>query len=85
MPVAELLKGSISPQQYLAQADAANPRAYLMLQCEVQFYLGQYYLTKGEKDLARQSFSAAVETGVTDFMEYDWALRELEVLAAVAR
>jgi lipoprotein NlpI len=84
VPVAELLKGSISPEQYLALADATNPRAYLMLQCEAQFYLGQYYLTKGEKDLARRSFSAAVLTGVTDFMEYDWALRELEVLAGTA-
>ncbi|MFN0317790.1 MAG: hypothetical protein ACKVQA_22415 [Burkholderiales bacterium] len=85
VPVAELLKGSISAEQFLAQTDATNPRAYLMLQCEAQFYLGQYYLTKGEKDLARKSFSAAVETGITDFMEYDWALREIEALAGTAR
>lgn len=85
VPVAEMLKEVLSPEQMLAQADAQNPRAYLMLQCEAQFYLGQYYLAKGQKDLARQSFTAAVETGVTDFMEYDWALRELEVLGVARR
>ena len=85
VPVAELLTGALSPQQLLALAEPDNPRAYLMLQCEARFYLGQYYLMKGEKELARQSFTAAVDTGVTDFMEYDWALRELEVLSVAPR
>jgi lipoprotein NlpI len=81
-PVIKLFSGTMSPEQVLTLSDAVNPRTHLMLQCEAQFYLGQYYLLQGQRDLARSSFKAAVDTGVTDFMEYDWAARELEVLAS---
>lgn len=81
VPIAELFIGRITPEQVKERAEANNPRAHLMLQCEAQFYLGQHYLIKGEKELARASFMAAVDTGITDFMEYDWAVRELEMLS----
>lgn len=80
IPVAELYTGSMTPEQVMQRAEANNPRAHLMLQCEAQFYLGEYYLIKGDKEKARSHFNAAIDTGITDFMEYDWAVRELEML-----
>ncbi len=85
VPVAELFTGASTPEKLLERAESDNPRTHLMLQCEAQFYLGEYYLMKGEKELARASFNAAVETGITDFMEYDWALRELELLNVASK
>ena len=85
MPVADLYLGNTTPEKVLANAESSIARTHLMLQCEAQFYLGEYYLLKGEKERARASFKASLDTGVTDFMEYDWALRELEVLDAKSR
>lgn len=80
VPVADLYAGTLEPERVLEMADSSNPQTFLSLQCEAQFYLGQYYLMKGRKDDARASFQAAVDTGKTDYMEYDWSVRELELL-----
>lgn len=80
VPAALLLQGEGSPEAVLKRADVDNPGTFLSLQCEAHFYVGQHHLLKGRKDEARASFQAAVDTGKTDYMEYDWALRELELL-----
>lgn len=80
LPVADLLLGQASPEQMLELADSPNPGTYLSYQCEALFYLGQHYLVQGRRDEARASFQAAVDTGKVDYMEYDWALREIELM-----
>lgn len=80
LPVADLLLGQSTPEQMLELADSPNAGTYLSYQCEARFYLGQHYLVQGRRDEARASFQAAVDTGKVDYMEYDWALRELESL-----
>jgi lipoprotein NlpI len=81
-PVMRLLVESGTPEAVLAAAQAPDPESYLKLQCEAQFYVGEYYLIAGDAARARAAFEAAVATGVTEFLEWDWARRELEVLAA---
>jgi lipoprotein NlpI len=81
-PVMRLLAGSGTPEALLTAAEAPDPESYLRLQCEAQFYLGEHYLIAGDRERARAAFEAAVATGVTEFLEWDWARRELELLAA---
>jgi lipoprotein NlpI len=79
-PVMRMLVGSGTPEAALAAAQVPQPQAYLQLQCEAQFYAGEYYLIQGDRAQARAAFEAAVATGVTEFLEWDWARRELELL-----
>lgn len=80
VPVAQLLLGERTVEEVLQRADSSNPRTYLSMQCEAHFYIGQHHLIQGRREQARESFQAAVDTGKSDDLEYDWALRELESL-----
>jgi lipoprotein NlpI len=80
-PVMRMLVDSATPEAVLAAAQAPDPESYLKLQCEAQFYVGEHYLIAGDRPRARAAFEAAVATGVTEFLEWDWARRELEGLA----
>lgn len=80
VPVADLLNEERSVEEVLQRADSSNARTYLSIQCEAHFYVGQYHLIHGRREQARESFQAAADTGKTDDLEYDWALRELEAL-----
>lgn len=77
-PVVQMLAGQMEPEAAIEAAEGKNPRQTLMQQCEGYFYAGQQYLIRGERDKAKAAFEAAVATGVTEFMEYDWAVQELE-------
>lgn len=77
-PVVQMLAGTLAPEAAIAAATSVNPRQTLMQQCEAYFYAGQHYLIHREPDKARAAFEAAVATGVTEFLEYDWAVQELE-------
>jgi len=77
-PVVQMLAGQMEPEAAIEAAKGKNPRQTLMQQCEAYFYAGQQYLIRGERDKAKAAFEAAVATGVTEFMEYDWAVQELE-------
>lgn len=81
-PLMRLLVGSGTPEAALEAARAPDPETYLKLQCEAQFYVGEHYLMAGDLQRARRAFEAAVATGVTEFLELDWARRELESLDA---
>jgi lipoprotein NlpI len=79
-PVVRMFLGAIEPQEAIAAADSRNPQTALMQQCEAQFYAGEQHLIRGDAAQARIAFQGAVATGVTEFLEYDWALRELELM-----
>ena len=79
-PVLQMFSGNLQPEEAIAAAASTNPRAELLQQCEAYFYAGEEYLLRGERDKARAAFEAAVATGVTEFLEYDWSARELELL-----
>lgn len=79
-PVVQMLAGQMEPEAAIEAASGSNPRQTLMKQCEAYFYAGQQYLVRGERDKAKAAFEAAVATDVTEFMEYDWSVQELEVL-----
>lgn len=79
-PVLQMFGGAMSPEDAIGNSRAETPGESLLQQCEAYFYAGQKYLIDGRKDKARQAFESAVATGVTEFMEYDWAVRELELL-----
>lgn len=79
-PVLEMFAGTRSPEDAVAAAATANPRETLLQQCEAYFYAGEKYLIDGQKDKARSAFQSAVATGVAEFMEFDWAARELELI-----
>ncbi|MCW5620936.1 MAG: hypothetical protein KIS79_07525 [Burkholderiales bacterium] len=77
-PVVQMLAGTLAPEAAIAAATSVNPRQTLMQQCEAYFYAGQQYLIRQEPDKARAAFESAVATGVAEFLEYDWAVQELE-------
>ena len=81
-PVIKMYLGQLKPNEVVAAASNPNPRTALMQQCEALFYAGQEYLIRNQPSDARASFEAAVRTGVTEFLEYDWSVRELELMAA---
>jgi len=79
-PLLRMYQGSLDPAGAIAAAAADDPRTALARQCEAYFYAGQEYLLRQQPQQARAAFEAVVATGMTDFLEYDWAVRELELL-----
>lgn len=79
-PVLGMLRGKLSPEAAVAAVQMGDPRKALFLRCEAQFYAGQVHLLQGDQARARMAFEAAVATGAVEYLEYDWALRELELL-----
>jgi len=68
----------MEPEAAIESATTINPKQTLMQQCEAYFYAGQHYLISKEPEKAKAAFQAAVATNVTEFLEYDWAVQELE-------
>jgi lipoprotein NlpI len=79
-PVVSLYLGSITPQAVLDAAKDPDARKQREQQCEAYFYVGQHLLLQGRKDEAVRMFRATVATGVTIFIEYEWARAELSRL-----
>ena len=81
-PVIQMLTGAIQPEEAIAMAQSPDVDTDQAQKCEAYFYAGQQYLLNQKPDAARTAFEGAVATGMTEFLEYDWALRELELLKA---
>lgn len=79
-PVLLMFLGEASVQTTIQAAGSPVAEQALMRRCEAWFYAGEKYLIDGDTEHAREAFKAAVATQVTDFLEYDWATRELERL-----
>ena len=74
-PVLQWLTGSGDYEQAfkVASENSKNPSRL----CELYFYAGEKYLLDGDQAKAREYFHKSVDTGVTEFMEYSMAQREL--------
>lgn len=81
-PVASLYlgDGAIDDVVLAAKDPFLDDQTQLEQACEAYFYAGQYALLQGDKAAAIRLFRAAVETGVTAFIEYDAARLALERL-----
>ena len=81
-PVIQMLTGAIQPDEAIAMAQSSDVSIDQAQKCEVYFYAGELYLINEKPAAARTAFEAAMATGMTEFLEYDWALRELELMKA---
>jgi len=81
-PVIKMLTGAMQPEEAIALAQSPDVDIDQAQKCEAYFYAGQQYLIDQNPDAAKAAFEAAVATGMTEFLEYDWALRELELMKA---
>jgi len=79
-PVVSLLLGRTSPERVIVEASHPDKQVENERQCEAYFFVGEYYLLRGEKSLAREMFQQAIVTGVTTFNEYASAKVELDRL-----
>jgi len=79
-PIIQVFLREISPDAALGAAASPIPEDDLMRKCEAYFYIGEQYLIEGDAEQASAAFQAAVATQVSDFLEFDWAARELERL-----
>jgi lipoprotein NlpI len=75
-----MLRERVSPEQVVAATASIEPRKALGQKCEAYFYVGQVYLMRGDAQRAKAAFESAVATGSVEHLEYDWALRELELM-----
>lgn len=81
-PVVQMFLGQLSPEGVIKAAASPLASDDLMRKCEAWFYVGEKYLIDGDAGKARAAFQSSVATGVTEFLEYDWAQEELERLNA---
>ena len=77
-PVVLLFLGKTTPQQVLAAAKHSDQRKQREQEREAFFYVGQYYLLRGDRGESARLFRKALDTGITGFYEYDGAKVELE-------
>jgi lipoprotein NlpI len=83
MPIAHFFLGDIDEQALLKAVDSVPDASVFRkkeLQCEAYFYLGEAALLRGDKATATRWFQATIGSGITSFIEYGAAGRELKSL-----
>ena len=75
-----LFLGDVSVIELKLAAASDDPNLRLEQECELYFYLGQYYLLAGKLAEAEAALNRAIKTGVRDFTEYAGAIAELKRL-----
>ncbi|WP_392566685.1 lipoprotein NlpI [Utexia brackfieldae] len=72
----------INEQDLIQKAQAASSNNLELAQrlCEVYFYLGKYYLNKGDEKRAEVMFKYALSSNIYNFIEHQQALFELNLL-----
>jgi len=78
--VGDFLTGRITEKEFLSASDSPDSRKSLDQHCEAYFYIGSKRLIAGDKAEAIADFKKCVETGVTNFTEYQCAKAELKNL-----
>ena len=75
-PVAALFLGLIGPDELRAHGVASEVQTREERLAEVTFYLGQYFLARGDVAQARDHFQQTLATGVTNYFEYTGAVAD---------
>lgn len=70
LPVIMLFAGKITPEDLLISSENSDKKKNLEQKCEAFYYLGEYFLLKGDKARASEYFAKSVKTGVQSFSEY---------------
>jgi len=74
----DIAPGDVTPGSYpnddVPQLEGLQDKAQA---CELNFFLGELALTKGETDKAVAHFEAVLKTGITEYTEYGAAHFEL--------
>ena len=68
-------------EEILKAAKDLDPKKDREQHCEAYFYLGEYALLRGNRNEAARLLRAAIDTGVTNFVEYSGAQAELKRLS----
>lgn len=69
----EVFLGDLLPEDLVAALEKKDQARDSGLLCEAYFYLGQYYLLLKNNQLAQRYFNLAVNTGASDYVEYEFA------------
>ena len=83
-PVIDLYLGKATAEMVLSAANDKDPKKDREQHCEAYFYLGEYALVSGKADEARRLFRQAIDTSVTNFVEYRGAQEELKRISSEA-
>jgi lipoprotein NlpI len=79
-PIVRMLLGEITPEQCLAAATHKDAWREKEKKCEAHFYIGEFYLLRGDKVQAARSFKECVASDLKGLTEYWSAKAELERL-----
>lgn len=69
----EVFLGELAPENLVAALEKKDQVRDSGLLCEAYFYLGQYYLLRKNNQLAQRYFNQALNTGASDYVEYEFA------------
>lgn len=79
-PVFQMYLGKISPDNCLSLTKHRDLKKDKEQKMGAHFYIGQYWLIKGDKIKAKENFQKCVDTGTKNFTEYTGAKAELKHL-----
>ena len=80
LPALAMFTGRLSPEQVLQQVETRQGDDRELALAEAWFYVGQYHLTRGAADKARDAFEKARAQGITVYVEHVAAGFELQRL-----
>ena len=75
--IVTLYLGKADAEQVLAAITEQDRRTRLEKECVAFYFLGQYYLVRGDRDRAVEHFRKTLATGVTGYRQYGAAEKEL--------
>jgi lipoprotein NlpI len=81
-PAVNLFMGNMEVEPLLEAARDADGKTALKNLCEAQFFVGQYYLLKGDVAKANGAFEQAIATDVRQYVEFVYAKWELQRMSA---
>jgi lipoprotein NlpI len=80
-PVVALYLGKLAPDAVQKAAAHPDPARQRDRRCEANFYIGEWHLTRGERDAASRLLNDARSGCQTSFLEHEGAVAELRRLS----
>jgi lipoprotein NlpI len=79
-PIVALYLGKLSPEAVQKAATHPDPTRQRDRRCEANFYIGEWHVTRGEREAAVRLLDSARSGCPTSFMEHEGAVAELRRL-----